>query len=140
MWWALRPLAGVVAVLLALQGSVWAPVALVVLYSLPHLAIKGRGVAVGASRGPSGAREALGPGLKTAVRAVRAAAAFGAGLVLARAVTRGGEPLQPWRLVAVLLFLTLAYVAHRVKIPAAVIALGGAAGGIVLLLAGLNGG
>ena len=140
MWWALRPLAGVAAVLLALQGNLWAPVALVVLYAVPHLAMKGRGIVVGSSLGPSGAREALGPGFKTAVRAVRAAAAFGAGLVLARAATTESGSLQPWRLVAVLLFLALAYVAHRVRIPATIVALGGAAGGVMLLLAGLNGG
>jgi hypothetical protein len=38
------------------------------------------------------------------------------------------------------LFGALAYAASRVRIPAMLVALGGAAGGVVLLLAGLNGG
>lgn len=36
-WGALRPLAAVVGLLLAIQGLVWAPLALLVLFNLPHL-------------------------------------------------------------------------------------------------------
>jgi PTS system mannose-specific IID component len=139
MWWGLRPLAGLLAVFLATYGSAWAPVALVAVYGVPHLVIKGRGLAVGATAGPSGAGEMLGRRLKAFVRALRALAAFVAGLVLARAVAAGGT-LEPGRLVLVVVFFGLAYVAHRVRIPATLIALGGAAGGIVLLTTGLNGG
>jgi PTS system mannose-specific IID component len=139
MWWALRPLAGIAAVLVAMEGSVWAVAVLVGLYGVPHLVLKARGIAVGADRGPSGARELTGPRFKAAVRALRAVAAFCAGLLLALAASHGGT-VEPWRLVGMLLFLALAYVAHRVRIPGTVIALGGAAGGVVLLLTGLNGG
>jgi PTS system mannose-specific IID component len=139
MWWGLRPLAGMVGVLLATQGIAWAPAVLVAVYAVPHFVVKGRGINVGATEGPSGAGEVLGGRLKAVVRALRALAAFAVGLVLARAVAWRGA-LEPWRVVVVLVFLGLAYVAHRVRIPATLIALGGAAGGVVLLLAGLNGG
>lgn len=36
-WGALRPLAAVVGLLLAIQGVIWAPLALLVLFNLPHL-------------------------------------------------------------------------------------------------------
>jgi PTS system mannose-specific IID component len=139
MWWGLRPLAGLIAVLLATEGVAWAPVVLVVAYGVPHLVIKGRGLSVGASAGPSGAGEMLGGRVRSVVRVLRALAAFAGGVVLAGAVAGRGT-FEPWRLAVVLVFLALAYVAHRVKIPATVVALGGAAGGVVLLLAGLNGG
>ncbi|MFH1689611.1 MAG: PTS system mannose/fructose/sorbose family transporter subunit IID [Candidatus Eisenbacteria bacterium] len=140
LWGALRPLAATLAVLLALRGIVWAPLVLVGVYSVPHLALKARGVGVGAAAGPAGAREVLGPGLKGAVRWTRALAAFGVGLILAGAVTRGDGTAEPWRLLMMVLFVALAYAASRVRIPAMLVALGGAAGGVVLLLAGLNGG
>jgi len=42
-WGALRPLAAVVALLLAIQGMMWAPLMLLVLYNLPHLMCRGGG-------------------------------------------------------------------------------------------------
>ena len=140
MWWALRPLAGVVAVLLALEGSPWAPVVLVALYGVPHLVLKGRGISVGVRRREIGAGEAVGRRFRRVVRSARAAAAFCAGLVLARAATAESGSPEAWRIVVLFGFLGLAYVAHRVRVPATVMGLGGAAGGVVLLLAGLNGG
>lgn len=140
LWGALRPLAATVGVLLALAGVVWAPIVLVAVYGLPHLALKARGIGVGARSGPAGVREALGPRLKGAVRGIRALAAFGAGLVLAASVTDGHGVVEPWRLVVVVLLAALAYAAIRVRVPSMLVALGGAACGVVLLLAGLNGG
>jgi PTS system mannose-specific IID component len=140
LWGALRPLAATLAVLLALRGIEWAPLALVGVYGVPHLVLKVRGIGVGAAAGPTGAREVLGPGLKGAVRWIRALAAFGVGLILAGTVTDGRGAVELWRLVVMVLFAALAYAASRVRIPAMLVALGGAAGGVVLLLAGLNGG
>ena len=140
MWGALRPLAAAVGVLLALNGVVWAPVALVGMYGIPHLALKVRGTMVGAAAGPAGAREVTGSSLRNAVKWIRALAAFGVGLVLAGAVTGDRGVIEPWRLVVVALLAALSYVALRVRVPAMLVALGGAAGGVVLLLAGLNGG
>jgi mannose/fructose/N-acetylgalactosamine-specific phosphotransferase system component IID len=138
-WGALRPLAGAVAVLLALQGIVWAPLALLVVYNVPHLIFRVRGVGVGAVAGPAGARELLGSGLRAAVRWTRALVAFGVGLILARAVAVGGV-VEPWRVLAAGLFFVFAYAAARARVPATVVAFGGAAVGLVLLLTGLNGG
>ena len=140
MWSGLRPLAGVVAVLLALNGVAWAPLALVGVYAVPHVAFKMRGIRVGVTSGPTGSKEVLGQRLKGAVRWIRALTAFGAGLILARAVANDGGVVEPWRLLSMALFLVLAYAASRLRVPATLIALGGAAGGVVLLLAGLNGG
>lgn len=39
-WGALRPLAAVVALLLAIQGALWAPLVLLLIYNLPHLACR----------------------------------------------------------------------------------------------------
>ncbi len=54
LWGALRPLAATVAVLLALRGFAWAPLALVGVYGVPHLVLKARGIGVGAAAGPAG--------------------------------------------------------------------------------------
>jgi mannose/fructose/N-acetylgalactosamine-specific phosphotransferase system component IID len=138
-WGALRPLAGAVAVLLALQDVVWAALALLVIYNVPQLVLRVRGIGVGAAAGPMGARELLGPGLKGVVRWTRALVAFAVGLILARAVGSGGA-LEPWRVLAAGLFFVFAYAAARARVPVTVVAFGGAAAGLVLLLTGLNGG
>ncbi len=139
LWGALRPFAGAVAVLLALGGIVWAPLVLLVIYNVPHLVLKTRGIGVGAAAGPTGAAELLGPGLRAAVRWTRALAAFAVGLILARVVAAGGA-VEPWKVLAVILFFALAYAAARARVPGTLVAFGGAVGGVVLLLAGLNGG
>jgi PTS system mannose-specific IID component len=139
LWGALRPFAGAVGVLLALQGVVWAPLALLVIYNVPHLVLRARGLSVGAAAGPAGAGEVTGPALRATVRWTRAVAAFTVGLILARAVAVGGA-VEPWRILAVGLFFVLAYAAGRARVPATLVALGGAAAGVVLLLTGLNGG
>lgn len=138
-WGALRPFAGAVAVALAAKGFPWAAVSLLVVYDVPCLALRVRGIAVGASEGPSGAREVLGTSLRGAVRWLRALTAFVLGLLAAEAVRDGGG-FEPWRLIAVCLFFGLAYLAVRSRVPATVVGLGGAVGGIVLMMTVLNGG
>lgn len=49
-WGALRPLAAVVALLLAIQGVLWAPLVLLALFNLPHLACRCAGWLVGYQR------------------------------------------------------------------------------------------
>lgn len=46
-WGALRPLSAVVALLLAVQGLLWAPLALLILFNPPHLACRCAGWLVG---------------------------------------------------------------------------------------------
>lgn len=49
-WGALRPLAAVVGLLLAIHGIMWAPVVLLVLFNLPHLACRCGGWLLGYRR------------------------------------------------------------------------------------------
>jgi len=139
MWGALRPFAGVLAVVLALGGSVWAPAVMLVAYGAPAVAVRLRGIAAGAARGPEGAREVLGARLKSAVRGLRAGVAFGVGLVLALAV-RGADGVEMWKVATAAVFLVLAWAGARARVPATVMGLAGAAIGFILLVAGLNGG
>jgi PTS system mannose-specific IID component len=138
-WGALRPLATLTGVVLAIVGYPWAAIALVAVYNAPHLALRARGVAAGAARGASAASEVVGPGFRRAVALTRAAAAFLAGLALALAVADGGR-IDPARGVIAAALFTLAYVAARLRIPATVIGLAAAAGGVVLVVNGFVGG
>ncbi len=135
LWGSLRPLAGLAGVMVALLGHAWAAVALLVLYNVPHLSLRARGIAAGVALGPAAAREVLGPRFKKAVRVCRAAGAFTAGIVLAVAF-RGSGDFEPWRLVASGGFFALAYAAARLGIPATVVGLAGAVGGLVLMVHG----
>lgn len=49
-WGAVRPLAAVVSLFLAVQGMLWAPLVLLGLFNLPHLLFRGAGLALGYSR------------------------------------------------------------------------------------------
>ncbi|MBN2564920.1 MAG: hypothetical protein JXB46_04340, partial [Candidatus Eisenbacteria bacterium] len=77
--------------------------------------------------------------VRTAVSIMRAGAAFVAGMLVALAARDGGA-IQPWRLTAAVLFFALAYVSARLRVPATLVAIGGAVGGVVILATGLNGG
>lgn len=46
-WGGLRPLAALVGMLVALQGSLWAPLVFLVLFNLPHLIFRASGLLVG---------------------------------------------------------------------------------------------
>jgi mannose/fructose/N-acetylgalactosamine-specific phosphotransferase system component IID len=133
LWGALRPLAALVAVALAVLGRVWAPVAFLVIYNVPHLFFRARGIAVGAASGPAGAREVMGAGLRTSVAVVRSASAFAAGIVLALAV-RGVGGVDPKRAVVAASLFVLAYVAVRLRIPLTLIGAAGAIGAAALLV------
>jgi PTS system mannose-specific IID component len=139
LWGAARPFAGLLAVALLDVGLSWAPLALLVFYNIPHLFFRVRGTGVGARLGPSGARELSGRGLRVATVALRGGGAFVAGWLVASAV-RGESGIEPWKLVATLSFLALAYAAARWRMPTTLVAAGGALGSLALLAVGLNGG
>ena len=46
-WGGVRPLAALVGLLLAIQGSLWAPVVFLVLFNMPHLLFRGAGLVLG---------------------------------------------------------------------------------------------
>jgi PTS system mannose-specific IID component len=46
-WGGVRPLAALIGLLIASQGSLWAPVVFLVLFNLPHLLFRGAGLALG---------------------------------------------------------------------------------------------
>jgi PTS system mannose-specific IID component len=46
-WGGVRPLAALVGLLIASQGSLWAPVVFLVLFNLPHLLFRGAGLILG---------------------------------------------------------------------------------------------
>jgi PTS system mannose-specific IID component len=46
-WGGVRPLAALIGLLIASQGSLWAPVVFLVLFNLPHLLFRGIGLALG---------------------------------------------------------------------------------------------
>jgi PTS system mannose-specific IID component len=46
-WGGVRPLAALVGLLLASQGSLWAPVVFLILFNLPHFFFRGAGLALG---------------------------------------------------------------------------------------------
>jgi hypothetical protein len=139
VWGSLRPFAGVLAVLLALGGALWAPLVMLVAYGVPTVVMRARGVAVGYRQGPSGSKEVLGRRVKSAVRVLRGGTAFGVGVVLALGVRSGGA-VEVWKIVAAVAFLLLAWAGARARVPATVMGVAGAAIGLILLAAGLNGG
>ncbi len=146
MWGGLRPAAGLIAAAVALYGlqtgawGVWtAPVVMLVVYNVPHILLRARGVVRGLSLGPEAASELLGRGFRRAVLAARWAGAFAAGFVLALAAfgtERGGSS----SVVVMGAFLILGAIATRLRIPSTVIAAAGAVGGIILMVNGFNGG
>lgn len=133
MWWSLRPLAALAGVAAALAGHAWGALVLVVVYNVPHIALRVRGLVVGASRGPAGAREVLGPGSRRAVTLIRGACAFVAGLILALAVGGGGGA-DIKRLIASFAFFFLAMVALRLRVPLTLIGACGAVGAMAMLV------
>lgn len=46
-WGGVRPLAALVGLLVAIEGSLWAPVVFLVLFNLPHLVFRGSGLLLG---------------------------------------------------------------------------------------------
>jgi hypothetical protein len=138
-WGALRPLAGLVGVALAVETRSGAPLALLALYNVPHLYFRVRGLVSGSVRGAAAASEVVGPGFRRAVALARAAGAFIAGLVLALAAAGDGRVDLGRGTIAAVLFV-LAIVATRLRIPPTVIGLAAAAGGVALMMVGGNGG
>ncbi len=146
MWGAVRPLAGLIAALVAIYAlyggswSVWwALLALLLIYNVPHLYLRGRGILVGSRLGAAGAREVTGPGFKRTVIIARGLLAFTAGVVLVVAVARPGAT-TPISLALVVLLLALASLAARLRISATVVGLVGGLAWLALEVFGGNGG
>ncbi len=146
MWGGLRPAAGLIAAAVALYGlqtgawGVWtAPVVMLVVYNVPHIFLRARGVVRGLAVGPEAASEVLGRKFRRAVIATRWAGAFAAGFVLALAAF-GSERAGVPSMVVMGAFLVLGAVAARLKIPTTVVAAAGAVGGIILMVNGFYGG
>jgi len=139
LWGAVRPLAGIVGAGIALTGRTWAPLALLAIYNVPHLAVRARGLSAGVSHGRSAAREVLGPRMRDVVRGIRWACAFAAGFVVALAVAPSGR-FEGWRLAIVGASFALAFAAARLRIPATVVGAAAAAGALALMLARTYGG
>lgn len=134
-WGALRPLAGLVGVVLALVGRPWAPVLLVAVYNSGHLFFRVRGVWAGASQGPAAAREVVGQRLRGGVTCLRAGGAFLGGYAVALGATNP-TGLSAGRLAVVGGILVLAYVAARLKVPTTVVAFAAAVGGVLAMALG----
>jgi mannose/fructose/N-acetylgalactosamine-specific phosphotransferase system component IID len=137
-WAALRPLAGLLGVLAALAAKPWAAVLFLLVYNIPHLLVRVRGVVAGAERGPEAVKEVLGPGVKKVVAALRAACAFTAGLVVALSLSHGR--LVPVAFLAAGGLFAAGILALRARVPLSAVAACAVALGAVLTMTGVLGG
>lgn len=133
LWGAARPLAGFAAVVAVLLGVRWAPLVLLAVYNVPHLAFRARGVIAGSEKGHRGALEVLGPRFRGLVSGIRGLLSFAAGMAAALAL-RTGSTVTPQAVAVAAGFFALTLVAIRVKVPITAIGLAGVAGGIVIML------
>ena len=138
-WGALRPFAALAGVLGVLAFPLYAAASMLVIYNVPHVALRWRGVVRGAELGGASARDALGPGLRELVALLRAAAAVIAGLIVGWAVAGAGGGAA-WRSVVAGGYFTLGVTAARLGVPPTVIGVAGAIGGLVLMATGVAGG
>ena len=145
-WGALRPAAGLIAVAVGLYGletGAWgvltAPLAMLLIYNIPHFCLRARGVIRGFASGPQAVGELLGTGFRRTVLGTRWTAAFAAGFVLALSVV-GGRRLGLPAVAATGAFLLLGVTAARLRIPTTIVGAAGVVGGIILMLGGSCGG
>lgn len=132
-WGALRPLAGLTGVLVAMEGRLWAPLGLLVVYNVPGIYTRIRGLTAASVRGPSSVREFSRPWFGWAVSGARGVSAFMVGLIVALAVGRPG-PVEPWGLVVAGLVFLLSIRAMRLRIPATAVGALAAAAGLAVML------
>ena len=137
-WAALRPLAGFLGVLAALAGKPWAAVLILVVYNVPHLLVRARGVAAGAERGAEAVKEVLGARVKRTVTVLRASCSFAAGLVVALSVSRGG--LAPGALLVAGGVFAAGILALRARVPLSAVAACAVTLGAALTMTGSLGG
>lgn len=134
-WGALRPLAGLVGVCLALYTRSWAPLLLLAIYNVPHLFFRVRGFRAGSAGGLEAAREVIGPSFRRAVLWIRSLAAFTAGLVVAIAVAGGGSASPRGAALAAIVF-AVAIAGVRARLPSTVLGAAALLGGFVIILIG----
>lgn len=133
LWGAARPLASVAAVAALLLGVRWAPLLLIAVYNVPHLAFRARGAVAGARGGHRGAMEVLSGRFRALVSTLRGLACFGAGMVAALAL-RSGAQVAPQSVAVAGAFFVLSLVALKVRVPVTAIGLAGVAGGVAIML------
>jgi len=133
MWSSVRPLAAFVGLALALVGRpIAGVVALLVVYNAFHLVFRWRGLVAGVSKGTAAVDEVLGPGFRRLVTLARGAGAFAAGVVVAIAVV-GSEIALPAALVVGGSFFVLGLAACAARVPATLVGIGGAVGGLLFV-------
>jgi len=137
-WATLRPLAGLLGVVAALAGKPWAALVFLVVYNVPHLALRARGVLAGAAQGPGAVKEVLGPRVKKAVTVLRAVCACAAGAVVALAVRQG--PSAPSGLAVAAVVFVGALAAARARLPLTVIGVAATVAGAAVAASGILGG
>ena len=103
-------------------------------YNVPHLLVRVRGVAAGAEKGPEAVKEVLGPGVKKTVTVLRAACSFAAGLVVALSLAHGR--LVPVALLAAGGLFAAGMVALRARVPLSAVAACAVALGAALTMTG----
>lgn len=115
-WGAIRPLAAVVALLLAIQGWWWAPLVLLVLYNLPHLACRLGGWLIGYRQGFASVELLQRLRLPDAAIRLKEAAIVLLGILCALLAARGCEhqDLAPiWGLALLPVILVFAWMSRR---------------------------
>jgi mannose/fructose/N-acetylgalactosamine-specific phosphotransferase system component IID len=137
-WAALRPLAAFLGVLAALAAKPWAAILFLVVYNVPHVFVRVRGVVAGAERGPEAVKEVLGPAVKRTVVVLRAASSFSAGLVVALSLAQGR--LEPAALLVAGGLFGAGMLALRLRVPLSVVAACAVALGAALTVTGSFGG
>jgi len=137
-WATLRPFAGFLGVLAALAAKPWAAALFVVVYNVPHLALRVRGVLAGLEKGAGAVKEILGPRMRAAVTALRCTCAFVAGAVVALSLKKG--PGMPAALVLAGVVFVGSFLALRVRVPVSAVGAAAIALGAAITMSGLLGG
>lgn len=81
-WATLRPFAAIAALPAAIAGLTWAPLILLAIYNVPHLAIRGWGIHAGLARGRGVLERLQRLPLVRALPALGLASGFGAGVLI----------------------------------------------------------
>jgi PTS system mannose-specific IID component len=96
-WATLRPLAAVAALPAAMAGRTWAPLILLVVFNVPHLAVRAWGVGTGLAQGRGVLEHLQRVPLARSVPALGVVMAFGTGLALGAGADSAAWGLLPGR-------------------------------------------
>lgn len=81
-WGSLRPLAAVIGVSIALKGFLWAPLAFLVIYNLPHIFVRGYGLFIGYRTGVGVVKAVKGLDIPGKVQKIKGVTLFLSGFLL----------------------------------------------------------